>query len=221
MNSLNLPAAPALGLSRVRVFVDYWNLQLTINEQEAQARSAPDYRFRFDWRAVGPVLAREACKAVGVTGHSYDGVIMYTSHNPRTDEGRGFNKWATTWLDRQPGVRVVSLERKPKALPKCPTCHKSIEYCPHADCGARIVATVEKGVDTFIATDMIRLAWENAFDVAVLASSDSDLVPAVDFLNQKGLKVVQAGFPPKGVDLATACWASFDIWPIRAEIERP
>lgn len=41
-----------------------------------------------------------------------------------------------------------------------------------------MVGTVEKGVDTFIATDMIRLAWENAYEIAVLASSDSDLVPA-------------------------------------------
>lgn len=84
-----------------------------------------------------------------------------------------------------------------------------------------MVGTVEKGVDTFIATDMIRLAWENAYEIAVLASSDSDLVPAVKFLDQKAKKVVQAGFPPVGVDLATACWASFDIWPSKNEIIRP
>lgn len=32
-----------------------------------------------------------------------------------------------------------------------------IEYCPHADCGKPIRATVEKGVDTLIATDLKRL----------------------------------------------------------------
>ena len=122
----------------------------------------------------------------------------------------GIQKWATTWLDRQPGVTVQCLERKPKALPRCPTCHRSIGTCPYPDCGQKIVATAEKGVDTLIATDMIRLAWENAYDLAVVASLDSDLVPAVEFLNLKGRKVVQSGFPPKGVDLATACWASFD-----------
>jgi len=83
-----------------------------------------------------------------------------------------------------------------------------------------MLGMVEKGVDTFIATDMIRLAWENAFDLAVLVSSDSDLVPAVEFLNQKGQKIVQAGFPPGGVHLATACWASFDVWKVGGEIER-
>lgn len=82
-------------------------------------------------------------------------------------------------------------------------------------------ATEEKGVDTLIATDMIRLAWESAYDVAVLATSDSDLVPAVEFLNLKGRKVIQAGFPPLGVALATACWASFDVARYYQEIQRP
>jgi len=151
---------------------------------------------------------------------SFDGVIIYASYNPLTAEGRGFHKWATNWLDRQPGVRVECLERHPKSPPKCPSCYKVIEYCPHEGCAKKIVGTVEKGVDTFIATDMIRLAWENAFDIAVLATLDSDLIPAVEFLNSKARKVIQAGFPPLGTDLATACWASFDVYKARAEILR-
>lgn len=208
---------------RVRVFIDYWNFQLTLNGKEAGARGVKDYRFKVDWRGLGQWLARKACEEAGIPSaqHSFEGVIIYSSFNPKSVEGRGFNKWATTWLDRQPGVSVKCLERKPKALPRCPACHREIESCPHEDCGQRILATVEKGVDTFIATDMIRLAWENAYDMAVLASSDGDLVPAVEFLDQKAMRVVQAGFPPVGVDLATACWASFDVWPHRDEIERP
>jgi hypothetical protein len=42
----------------------------------------------------------------------------------------------------------------------------------------------------------------------------------VEFLNQKGRRVIQAGFPPSGIHLATACWASFDIFRDRNEIER-
>jgi hypothetical protein len=175
-------------LPRVRVFVDYWNFQLTLNQVEAEARGLANLRVRIAWGDLGLALARQACATMGITGNafSFDGAIIYASYNPKTTEGKGFRKWATTWLDRQAGINVVCLERKPRALPKCPTCHRPIQHCPHADCGAKIVATVEKGVDTFIATDMIRLAWESAFDVAVLASSDGDLVPAVEFLNQKG-----------------------------------
>jgi len=37
----------------------------------------------------------------------------------------------------------------------------------------------EKGVDVSIAIDLIRLTYEQAYDVAILVSSDSDLGPAV------------------------------------------
>lgn len=215
-----MEAPPLQSRLRVRVFVDYWNFQLTLNGREAKARGLDDFRFEIDWRKLGPFLARRACEAMGVdpSGHSFDGVHIYTSYNATTEDGRKFHKWATTWLDKQPGVQVECRERRAKRNPKCPSCHGVIELCPH--CNVKMVATIEKGVDTFIATDMIRLAWEDGYDVAVLATLDSDLVPAVDFLRQKAKKVVQAGFPPKGTHLATSCWASFDVFPDREEIRR-
>jgi hypothetical protein len=115
---------------------------------------------------------------------------------------------------------VICLERKRKSYAKCPECHRPIDVCPHKDCGKPIVAMGEKGVDTLLATDMIRLAWEDAYDLAVLATSDSDLVPAVEFLNTKGRKIVQAGFPPLGANLASVCWASFDVGKYLHEIKR-
>ena len=207
-------------MTRVRVFVDYWNFQLTMNQKETQGRGVLDRRFKVDWRGLGPWLAKKACTAVGIDSYSFDGVIIYTSYNSATSEGKGYRGWVTSWLNRQPGVSVVCLERKPRALPKCPSCYREIEYCPYDGCKKKIASTVEKGVDTFIATDMIRLAWENAYDLAVLATSDSDLVPAANFLNLKARKVIQAGFPPLGIDLATACWASFDVYADRQEINR-
>jgi uncharacterized LabA/DUF88 family protein len=147
-------------------------------------------------------------------------MYIYTSFNPKTDEGKKFKQWATTWLDRQPGINVQALERKPKALPKCNTCHKEITHCPHQGCGNAIVQTVEKGVDTLLATDLIRLAVSNAYDVAVISTLDADMIPAVEFVQSGGKKVIQAGFPPMGVDLATECWGSFDVMTLAARIER-
>jgi uncharacterized LabA/DUF88 family protein len=40
----------------------------------------------------------------------------------------------------------------------------------------------EKGVDVELAIDLVALALDDAFDVAVLASADSDLVPALQFV---------------------------------------
>lgn len=213
----NPPLAPAAATkTRILVFVDYWNFQLSLNTRV-------DDRFKVDWKGLGPILATKAAAILSVpAGHySFEGCHIYTSYDPGNPEGAKFKNWATTWLDRQPGVQVYCRERKPRAAPKCPACYKPILECPHSGCGKRIVSTIEKGVDTLIATDMIRLAWEQAYDVAVLATSDSDLLPAVEFLTLKGLKVIQAGFPPVGIDLATSCWASIDMYKARKEIERP
>ena len=198
--------------TRVRVFVDYWNFQLTLNERSGKER------FLVDWRGLGPWLARVACESVNITCHSFEGVIVYASFNPKTDESKKFRSWVTNWLGRPPGVAVRCLERRPRAGPRCSACHREITVCPH--CSETISPTQEKGVDTLIATDMIRLAWEGAYDLAVLATLDADLVPAVEFLDMKGRKVIQAGFPPAGHHLATACWASFDVSARRDEIRR-
>lgn len=205
---------------RIRVFVDYWNLQLTLNERESEATSQPDVRFKVDWRGFPEWVAGRAAAVCAIPKSTFEGAIIYTSYNPSSSEGRVFNNWATNWLNRQPGIQVQPFARHPRTPPRCQVCHLPIDRCPRSECGARIAGTVEKGVDTAIATDMIRLAWEDAYEVAVLVSSDADLVPAVKFLDLKSRKVVQAGFPPTGVHLATACWASFDLFPDREQFRR-
>ncbi|MFZ0769802.1 MAG: NYN domain-containing protein [Candidatus Sulfotelmatobacter sp.] len=216
-----IPVAPKGSVPRVRIFVDYWNLQLTMNHKEEAATGQQGVRFKVDWRGLPVWLARKAAEKTGIGAYSFEGAIIFASYDPNTQDGRGFNNWATNWLNRQPGIQVQYHARQARSCPKCNVCHREIALCPHADCGSKIAGTIEKGVDTAIVTDMIRLAWEGAYDIAVLASSDADLIPAVKFLDQKGLKVIQAGFPPSGVNLATTCWASFDIFAGRDEIRRP
>ena len=207
---------------KVGVFIDYWNFQLTLNEMVAKQNGTPEERVKIDWRNLGPTLVSQACGVlqIAVSAASYEGCYIYTSYNPKTEEGKRYHKWATTFLDRQPGVNVEARERKPKALPKCNVCHRVITHCPHAGCGQPISAMTEKGVDTFIVTDLIRLGMQNAYDAAVLVTSDADMVPAVQFMQTQGKKIIQAGFPPQGVDLATECWGSFDVMKIAKSIQR-
>lgn len=80
--------------------------------------------------------------------------------------------------------------------------------------------TEEKGVDTRLAADMIRLAWEDNYDAAVLVSSDRDFVPVAEFLETKGRKVIHGAFPPRGFHLTQKCWGSIRIPDIVAEIRR-
>jgi uncharacterized LabA/DUF88 family protein len=53
---------------------------------------------------------------------------------------------------------------------------------------------VEKGVDVALATDLLGFAWENAFDVGVVVSGDSDLDGAVQKVRSKGRRVEVASF---------------------------
>lgn len=52
----------------------------------------------------------------------------------------------------------------------------------------------EKGVDVKIAVDMVIGAYENDYDVAILVSSDTDLVPAIRQVCKLGKIVEYVGF---------------------------
>ncbi len=79
----------------------------------------------------------------------------------------------------------------------------------------------QKGVDTALLTDLLSLAWQGAYDVAILVTSDADFIPAVEHVQAKGLKVVNAGWPNIGYELKAACWANFDISRVSGSLCRP
>ena len=80
--------------------------------------------------------------------------------------------------------------------------------------------TEEKGVDTRIVTDMIKLALVDNFEVAVLVSGDRDFVPVVELLTTRGIKTVQGTFGSKGAELGQACWGGFQINRIMEKFRR-
>ncbi len=52
----------------------------------------------------------------------------------------------------------------------------------------------EKGVDVQIAIDLVIGAVENAYDVAIVVSSDTDLIPAIKYVRSKGKAIEYVGF---------------------------
>ena len=54
--------------------------------------------------------------------------------------------------------------------------------------------TVEKGIDIMVATDLLRLAWEDRYDVAILVSGDGDFAYAVQAVKDLGKHVEVAAF---------------------------
>jgi hypothetical protein len=65
----------------VRVFIDYWNFQLTLDEREAAHKKTSSSRFHIDWLKLGPWLAEKACASIGVAKSdiSFDGINVYAS----------------------------------------------------------------------------------------------------------------------------------------------
>ena len=56
-------------------------------------------------------------------------------------------------------------------------------------------SAVEKGIDIMLATDLLRFAWEDLYDVGVLVSGDGDFAYAVQTAKDLGKHVEVAAFP--------------------------
>lgn len=57
------------------------------------------------------------------------------------------------------------------------------------DLATKTMFKVEKGVDVALAVDLIGMAWEDAYDTAVLVSGDEDYLGAVNKVMSKGRNV--------------------------------
>ena len=55
---------------------------------------------------------------------------------------------------------------------------------------------VEKGVDIMVATDLLKFAWDDLYDVAILVSGDGDFAYAVETVKNMGKHVEIAAFTP-------------------------
>ncbi|MEW5825483.1 MAG: NYN domain-containing protein [Candidatus Bipolaricaulota bacterium] len=196
---------PAAQTQRLRVFLDYWNFQLTLNERAGA-------QLKLDWIALPVWIANRADEVIAATGESpgkYVGGIVYASYDAWNPKDGHLKSWLENVVSRAPGMKVVTKERKPKSPPKCPVCHAEISVCPY--CKEPIRRMGEKGIDTGLVTDLLKHAWEDTYDTAVLVSADADYIPAVEFVQEKGKRVIHVGFPPDGMELRKACWSSVDL----------
>ena len=198
-------------LYRVLVFVDYSNFRPSMDRAEGG--------FRIDLRPLGNCLARAALATVEPDARLiYQGLRLYGSYDPDTPAGESQRDWFTRFASQLPGVYTELAPRQRKrSAPVCPNpgCHVVVDSC--LACGSDMRGTEEKGVDTRIATDMISMAWDGNYDIAVLVSSDRDFVPVVRFLRSRAIKVVHGAFPPVAAELSQECWARVDIPSLREQ----
>lgn len=200
--------------NRARIFIDFWNFQLNWNSRMPGKQC--------DWQSLPLALLEETNSILkgsgGVTEDTtLEETLLYASVNPTSDAR--LRSWLENTVDRFPSFRVKIRERRsqPKRV-HCRRCKTSVDACP--TCGQPYSVKVEKGVDTAIVTDLLSLAWQDAFDIAVIVSSDADFVPAAQNLLDRGLKVINASWTGHGHHLAKACWGSFDLDAVAPRILR-
>ena len=181
---------------RVKIFVDFWNLQLTWNDFHGK-----DPVVKIPWN---PRFYEVLVKALGPAA-VYAGTHVYASYDPLSAKDAQLRKFLNV-MGGFPGYDVTVKERKALGHMRCSNegCRQQIKDCPH--CKQEIRRTVEKGVDTAIVTDLIRLGLDNHWDRAVLVAGDADHVPAVEFMGSRMKQVTHAWFKGQANELRNACW---------------
>ena len=166
-------------MTRVSVFIDYENLRFGAREVFGDPRRDPYTFGHVDPLRLGTLLvelggrvdpARELT-AVKV----YRGRIGPKT-GPRAQAGSAhqFASW-----EAQP---LVTVKTRP------------VRYQPIAWSSGEVVSwrAEEKGIDVMIALDIALDARDDAYDVAVVVSADSDLVPAIEVARDSGKRVETA-----------------------------
>jgi len=90
---------------------------------------------------------------------------------------------------------------------ECQACNR----CTHCRIGPNRPGP--RGLDNHIARALLRLARDDAYDWAVIVSTDVLLIPVIRYLQSHGRKIIHGRFPPIAADLSRECWASIDLRP--------
>jgi hypothetical protein len=130
-----------------------------------------------DWSKLPRSLVDRADAILTTAGNppglTLEETIVLASVNDSRDstpQDAKLRDWLTNWLDRQPSYDVKVRARKPRRRSiRCRACAEEIAACPR--CSAPLTAAAEKGVDAALVTDLLSLAWQRAYDVAVLVSA--------------------------------------------------
>ena len=186
-------------MANVKIYIDYWNLQLAWNRHMSPNKPTPENpAIRLAWQNLPTVLLSELPKIFGPgMPLTHKGTQVYASVQPQGHAGKepaAFRTWLRSGLGQMTGFRISVHERKPKK-DDCPLCKKPIHR------------TVEKGVDTSIVTDLFAGALNDSYDIAILFSNDSDFVPAIATIQDRlNKQIIHAGFNMGADAVRTAAW---------------
>ena len=188
----------------MRVFVDYRDFQRGADDV-AGGTFEPDWARLVWWLGIEAVCLASAVPASAVR---FEGAAVYVAVTRGAADG-ALRSWAATDLAGIPGVSAVLTEVEGGTASLCDSCGT----CDGTSgrCGSGASVSAEEAVSAAVRADLLRLSREDAFDWAVVASSDRRLAAVARLLVGRGHRLVHAGFPPRGRELAAACSASLDL----------
>lgn len=145
-------------------------------------------------------LAEWITKTVGGTAATFSGAYYYTGYESTNSPGsKGLWKFLRG-LELQRGY-FVKREPRVARTARCKRCGGTYQY------------RAEKRVDSRLVADLIHFGAVNAFDIAVIASGDQDLIPAVEAANALGKQVYVAVWRGRGLsrELRTRCFGQINL----------
>lgn len=181
----------------VRIFVDFWNFQLSWNDAFPRDRSKGEAPVKIDWKGLPTVFLNELPTALGGAKSplQFKGINVYASVNP-DPQGKdvGLKSFLHKVLNQMVGYKVFVTDRKER---------RSTDSQ-----GNTVIRTVEKGVDTSIVTDLFSGAINQSYDVAMLVSNDSDFCPAIQTIQDRlDRQIIHVGFRRGGDEIRSTCWS--------------
>lgn len=179
---------------RAVIVVDYQNVHLTGHGLFASARCMAKHETLVDPLLFGiaVIAARNRAQRIGMAHAVLRKVLVYRGlPAPKHDtDGYARNLAQKAQWERDPRVQVTLRPLKYEY-------QRAADGRPATDAYGRekIISVKEKGVDVLCALAMVREAQDPDTDLVILASSDSDLAPALDEVRRLGSAKVE-----------TCCW---------------
>lgn len=155
---------------RVAVFIDYQNVVMTAREAFPFATASRH------WTDIDPVKLGNLLVSRRIGGESVLSAVRVYRGRPSPNRQPTLASINDAQADAWSRDRRVTVVRKMLRYPKT----------------AAFQPPQEKGIDVALAVDFISLAYQRAYDVGIIASHDTDLLPALERVVELRLAIAES-----------------------------
>lgn len=140
----------------------------------------------FDWGKANPGKQMDVEKYIDVVKSKYPNVEFIRTYyfTSETEKNKGFLQQ----INKLPYCQVVTGRLQEKTI-KIEEKHGLTCHCCNKSTTGQIVTQTDKGTDVNIAVEMLKHAYNNSYDLAVLISRDADFVGVAKIIKNIGCNI--------------------------------